>query len=67
MLLKENTMSKSAAKKYSQSKLFEFKPNHSITVSEVIELLALIRVGVSGEILDKASPELKKHFVEVVK
>jgi hypothetical protein len=27
----------------------------------------LIRVGVSGDILDKASPELKKHFVEVAK
>jgi len=32
-----------------------------------MELMSLIRVGVSGEILDKASPELKKHFVEIAK
>lgn len=52
-------------KKYSQSKVFEFKPNDNITEAEIIELSELIRIGVSGEILDKASPELKKHFFEV--
>jgi hypothetical protein len=52
-------------KKYSQSKVFEFRPKNDITENEIIELLVLIRIGVSGELLDKASPELKKHFVEV--
>jgi hypothetical protein len=32
---------------------------------EIQELAELIRIGVSGEILDKASVHLKKHFVEV--
>lgn len=52
-------------KKYTQSKLFEFKPNENITEAEIIELAELIRIGVSGEILDKASTDLKKHFFEV--
>ena len=52
-------------KKYTQSKVFEFKPNENITEAEIIELAELIRIGVSGEILDKASPDLKKHFFEV--
>jgi len=60
-------MAKTSTKKYNQSKVFEFKPNDTLTVDQVIELMKLIRVGVSGEILDKASVELKKHFVEVVK
>jgi len=53
-------------KKYTQSKLFEFKPKETITEAEIIELAELIRIGVSGEILDKASPNLKKHFFEVI-
>lgn len=52
-------------KKYTQSKLFEFKPNENITEAEIIELAELIRIGVSGDILDKASTDLKKHFFEV--
>lgn len=52
-------------KKYTQSKVFEFKPNENITEAEIIELAELIRIGVSGEILDKASADLKKHFFEV--
>lgn len=52
-------------KKYNQSKVFEFKPSQSITETEILELAELIRIGVSGEILDKASPSLKKHFFEV--
>ncbi len=60
-------MAKASTKKYTQSTVFEFKPNDNLTVEQVIELMALIRVGVSGEILDKASVELKKHFVEVAK
>lgn len=60
-------MAKQATKKYTQSRLFEFRPSNNVSVDHVIELMSLIRVGVSGEILDKASPELKKHFVEVAK
>ncbi len=54
-------------KKYSQSNLFEFRPKSDITENEIIELLALIRIGVSGDLLDKASDQLKKHFVEIKK
>jgi len=52
-------------KKYTQSKIFEFKPKEDITEAEIQELAELIRIGVSGEILDKASTDLKKHFFEV--
>lgn len=55
------------AKKYTQSTVFEFTPNDNIKTAEIIELSKLIRVGVSGDILDKASDELKKHFIEVKK
>lgn len=56
-----------ANKKYNQSNLFEFKPANNITEAEILELANLIRIGVSGEILDKASEDLKKHFIEVDK
>ena len=52
-------------KQYTQSKVFEFKPKENITEAEIVELAELIRIGVSGEILEKASSELKKHFFEV--
>lgn len=52
-------------KKYTQSKIFEFKPSEDITSSVILELVGLIRIGVSGEILENASSNLKKHFVEV--
>jgi len=55
-------MSKS---KYKQSKIFEFKPSQDITSDIILELVSLIRIGVSGEILENASVHLKKHFVEV--
>lgn len=55
------------AKKYTQSTVFEFKPANTITEAEILELSNLIRIGVSGEILDKASDDLKKHFIEVKK
>ena len=58
-------MAKTKTKTYTQSKVFEFKPNDNITEDNIIELANLIRIGVSGEILDKASDELKKHFIEV--
>jgi hypothetical protein len=54
-------------KKFTQSKVFEFLPNEDITVKEILELVELVRIGVSGEIVDKASPELKKHFTEIKK
>lgn len=57
---------KAAAKpKYSQSKVFEFNPNNSISTEEVLELVGLIRIGVSGDTLSKASENLKKYFKEI--
>lgn len=55
------------AKRHPQTKIFEFKPSENITNNEIIELCGLIRIGVSGEILEKASEELKNHFREVIK
>ena len=55
------------AKKYTQSTVFEFKPANNITEAEILELANLIRIGIGGEILDKASDDLKKHFIEVKK
>lgn len=52
--------------KYNQSNLFEFEPNDDITKEEIIELSNLIRIGVCGSTLMNASPELKKHFKEIV-
>lgn len=52
-------------KKYVQSKIYEFSPSDNITIEEIIELASLIRIGVSGEILEKASDRLKKQFQEV--
>lgn len=51
--------------KYNQSNLFEFKPDDTITVNDIIELSELIRIGVCGSTLSNASPELKKYFVQV--
>lgn len=56
-----------AAKKYTQSTVYEFIPNDNLKVEEVIELTKLIRVGIPGDVLDKASDNLKKHFFEVKK
>lgn len=56
-------MAKSKNTKYNQSTVFEFKPSTNITKAEIMELAELIRIG--GEVLDKASPSLKKHFIEV--
>jgi hypothetical protein len=52
-------------KKYTQSQIYEFKPKTDISSGEIQELVDLIRIGVSGDILDKASVHLKKHFVEI--
>jgi hypothetical protein len=58
-------MAKSKNTKYNQSTVFEFKPSTNITKAEIMELAELIRIGIGGEVLDKASPSLKKHFIEV--
>lgn len=52
-------------KKYNQTKVFEFKPSEDISIEVILELADLIRIGVSGEVLQNASAHLKKHFVEV--
>jgi len=51
--------------KYNQANVFEFKPDDSISVKEIIELSELIRIGVCGSTLSNASPELKKYFVQI--
>jgi hypothetical protein len=51
--------------KYDQSRLFEFKPDDTITIEEIKELSELIRIGICGSTLSNASHELKKHFVEI--
>ena len=48
-----------------QAKLYEFFPTTETDINHIIELFSLIRVGVSGDLLEKASPELKKYFKEV--
>lgn len=52
--------------KFDQSKIFEFKPDETITCQEIIELSELIRIGICGSTLSNASPELKRHFEEIV-
>ena len=44
---------------------YEFLPKETITNAEIIELAKLIRIGVGGDTLEKATPELKKHFKKV--
>ena len=52
--------------KHSPARLYEFAPNEdSITPNNVVELANIVRVGVSGDLLKKLSPELQKHFKEV--
>ena len=45
--------------------VYEFLPDDSITTAEVIELSQLIRIGVGGNSLERATPELKRHFKKV--
>lgn len=52
-------------RRHPQTKIYEFKPSEDITSKEIIELCGLIRIGVSGEIVEKFSELLKKYFVEV--
>jgi hypothetical protein len=51
--------------KHSPARLYEFVPTDNITPNNVVELSKLVRVGVSGDLLKKLSPELQKHFKEV--
>ena len=52
--------------KHSPSKLYEFNPDEiTITPNNVVELAKIVRVGISGDLLKKLSPELQKHFKEV--
>lgn len=48
-----------------QSKLYEFLPEKEVSNENVVELLKLIRIGIRGDLLEKASDELKQHFKEV--
>ena len=50
--------------KVKHTEVYEFKPQSDITNNEIIELCNLIRIGVSGDVLSKASDELKKHFFQ---
>ena len=61
-------MSKKKDEKYKHSpaRLYEFTPDKdSITPNNVVELANIVRVGVGGDLFQKLSPELKKHFKEV--
>ena len=52
--------------KHSPARLYEFVPDEtSITSNNIVELANLVRVGIGGHVLEKLSPELKKHFKEV--
>jgi hypothetical protein len=51
--------------RYSQGKLYEFVPNNSIEAKHIIELTDLIKIGISGENLEKLSKELQDHFREI--
>jgi hypothetical protein len=48
--------------KFDQTTLFEFKPDETVTLEEIMELSELIRIGVCGSTLSNASPQLKRHF-----
>ena len=51
--------------KHSPARLYEFTPSEGITPNNIVELANVVRVGVSGDLLKKLSPELQKHFKEV--
>ena len=52
--------------KHSPARLYEFVPDEgSITPNNIVELAQIVRVGIGGNLLEKLSPELKKHFKEV--
>ena len=49
----------------SDHEIYEFLPDETITTAEIIELTKLVRIGVGGNSLEKATPELKRHFKKV--
>jgi hypothetical protein len=49
----------------SQANLYEFKPSDDISVEDNKELSDVVRVGVTGRVLELLSPNLRKHFMEV--
>ena len=51
--------------KHSPARLYEFVPDQSIDTNNIIELANIVRVGVSGDLLKKLSPELQKYFKQV--
>jgi len=51
---------------HSPARLYEFVPDETtITSNNIVELAKIVRVGIGGPLLEKLSPELKKHFKEV--
>lgn len=51
--------------KHSPARLYEFAPSDNITPNNIVELAKIVRVGVGGDLFEKLSPELQKHFKEV--
>lgn len=52
--------------KHSSARLYEFVPDEkSITSNNIVELARVVRVGISGDLLKKLSPELQEHFKQV--
>lgn len=49
----------------SDHEVYEFLPDDTITTAEIIELTKLVRIGVGGNSLERATPELKRHFKKV--
>lgn len=45
--------------------IYEFLPDDTITTAEIVELSKIVRIGVGGNTLEKATPELKRHFKKV--
>lgn len=58
-------MSKKKTQETNIRKVYEFCPEKEVSNDNVVELLKLIRIGISGDLLEKASDELKQHFKEV--
>ena len=52
-------------KKQSDHDIYEFLPDDTITTAEIIELSQVLRIGVGGNTLERASEELKRHFKKV--
>jgi len=45
--------------------IYEFLPDETITTAEIIELSKVVRIGVGGNTLERATAELKRHFKKV--